>query len=158
MPEISGRLLAHPEDRYAIVVSRFNELVTERLKEGAVDTLLRHGGSLDQFDIVRVPGSFELPIVADRLASSGTYAAVIALGSVIQGETTHHDYINHAVAQALTQSGQKSGCPVLFGVLTCSTMDQALNRAGGKAGNKGHEAALAAIETVDVLRQLPSSR
>ncbi|MCA9080576.1 MAG: 6,7-dimethyl-8-ribityllumazine synthase [Planctomycetaceae bacterium] len=158
MPDIHGQLLARSDDRYAIVVSRFNDLVTERLKEGAIETLVRHGGSRDNITVVWVSGAFELPIVADELAKSGRYAAVIALGAVIQGETTHHDYINHAVAQGLMQAGQNSGCPVLFGVLTCSTMDQALNRAGGKAGNKGHEAALAAIDTVDVLRRVRAAQ
>lgn len=158
MPDISGHLLARPEDRYAIVVARFNDLVTSRLRDGAVETLRRHGVAEANISVAWVPGSFELPVVADQLAKSGKYAAVLALGAVIQGETTHHDYINHSVAQGLMQSARETGCPVLFGVLTCSTMDQALNRAGGKAGNKGCEAAVAAIETVDVLRQLRAAQ
>lgn len=151
---IEGQMLANGKDAYAIAVSRFNDLVTRRLVEGAVSTLTRHGANPENITIVWVPGSFELPIVAKRLAFSGKYVAVIALGAVIQGTTTHHEYINHATAQGLMAAGQDSGVPVLFGVLTCQTMEQALDRAGGKVGNKGTEAALAAIETVNVLHQI----
>lgn len=147
-------MLAKATDTFAIVVSRFNDLVTGRLLEGAISTLKRHGASEKNLTVVWVPGSFELPIVAEKLASSRKYSAVIALGAVIQGSTTHHEYINHATAQGLMQAGQRSGVPVLFGVLTCQNMEQALDRAGGKVGNKGTEAALAAIELVDVLRQI----
>ena len=153
MQTIEGEMLA-PEGAFAVVVSRFNDLVTKRLVEGAVNTLTRHGAAEDQITVVWVPGSFEIPIVADRLAKSGKYLAVICLGAVIQGATTHHEYINHQVAAGIMQAGQSSGIPVLFGVLTCQTMEQALDRAGGKAGNKGSEAALAAIETVNVLKKL----
>ena len=152
---VEGQMLARPDDSFAIVVSRFNDLVTARLLEGAISTLRRHGASESSITAVWVPGSFELPLVAEKLASSGKYAAVIALGAVIQGSTTHHEYINHATAQGLMQAGQRTGVPVMFGVLTCPTMEQALDRAGGKVGNKGAEAALAAIELIDVLRQLP---
>lgn len=151
---VSGNMLASGEDRFAIVVSRFNDLITERLLHGAVETLQRHGADAESITVVRVPGSFELPVVAGKLAESRQFSAVIALGAVIQGETDHHDYINHAVAQGLMSVSQNFGVPVLFGVLTCRNMEQALDRAGGKAGNKGTEAALAAIETVNVLRQL----
>ncbi len=157
MPDITGHLLACADDHYAVVVARFNDLVTGRLRDGAVETLQRHGVPAEHITVAWVPGSFELPLVADQLAQSGQFVAVLALGAVIQGETTHHDYINHAVAQGLMQASQRTGCPILFGVLTCSTMDQALNRAGGKAGNKGSEAAVAAIETVDVLKRLQDS-
>lgn len=152
---VEGQLLARPDDSFAIVVARFNDLVTSRLLEGAESTLRRHGASESRITAVWVPGSFELPLVAEKLAGSGKYTAVIALGAVIQGSTTHHEYINHATAQGLMQAGQRTGVPVLFGVLTCPTMEQALDRAGGKAGNKGAEAALAAIELIDVLRRLP---
>ena len=151
---VEGQMLARPDDSFAIVVSRFNDLVTARLLEGAVSTLRRHGASESRITAVWVPGSFELPLVAEKLAASGKFAAVIALGAVIQGSTTHHEYINHATAQGLMQAGQRTGVPVMFGVLTCPTMEQALDRAGGKVGNKGTEAALAAIELVDVLRKL----
>lgn len=153
MQIIEGQLIAS-SGRFAIAVARFNDLVTKRLLEGAVDTFRRHGVEGSQLTVVWVPGSFELPIVADRLARSGKYAAVCCLGAVIQGETSHHEYINHQMAAGLMRSGLESGVPVLFGVLTCSTMEQALDRAGGKAGNKGSEAALAAIEMVNVLKQL----
>lgn len=151
---IEGQLLAAADDRFAVVVSRFNDLVTGRLLEGAVDTLRRHGVADENVTVVRVPGSFEIPLVADRLARSGKYAAVCCLGAVIQGETTHHESINQAVSQAIMRLGLESGVPVLFGVLTCQTLEQALERAGGKAGNKGSETALAAIETANVLKQL----
>jgi 6,7-dimethyl-8-ribityllumazine synthase len=153
MPALEANLLVSADDHFAVVVSRFNDLVTARLLEGAVATLKRHGAKDEQITTAWVPGSFELPIVADRLASSGRFAAVITLGAVIQGETSHHEYINSAMASGLMQIGLKSGRPVLFGVLTCHSMEQALDRAGGKAGNKGVEAALAAIETVNLLRQ-----
>jgi 6,7-dimethyl-8-ribityllumazine synthase len=157
MHTIAGRLLASADDRYAVVVSRFNEAITERLLAGALDTLRRHGLPEVQITVVHVPGSFELPLVAHRLAHSQQFAAVICLGAVIQGETSHHEYINHQMATGIMQAGLSSGVPVAFGVLTCPTMEHALDRAGGKAGNKGVEAALAAIEMVDVLRQLPAN-
>ena len=151
--EIAGDLLAK-DARFAVVVSRFNDVVTRRLLNGALDTFRRHGTGEDSLTVVWVPGSFEIPVVADRLAKSKRYAAVVCLGAVIAGETDHHDYINHAVANAIMQIGRKTGVPVTFGILTCSNLDQALNRAGGKFGNKGCEAALAAIEMVSVLRKL----
>lgn len=152
--EIEGNLLADSNHAFAIVVARFNELVTSRLLDGALSTLRRHGVDEDNLTVAWVPGSFELPIVANRLAASGKFAAVICLGAVIQGETTHHEYINHQVAAGLTTASREHDLPIAFGVLTCQTMDQALNRAGGKAGNKGEEAALAAIETVNVLKKV----
>jgi len=153
----SGNAIAYSKDCYAIVVSRFNQLVTERLLAGAIDTLRRHGASADLVDVAWVPGSFEIALAADRLAASGKYAAVICLGAVIQGETTHHEYINHQVAAGIQQASQQYKLPITFGVLTCQTMDQALDRSGGKAGNKGQEATLAAIEMVHLLRQLPGT-
>jgi len=154
MNQFVGKLIAGKE-RYAVVVSRFNELVTSRLLDGAVDTFRRHGADDSQIDVAWVPGAFEIPLVADRLAASGKYAAVCCLGAVIQGQTTHHEYINHQVAAGIMRSGQEHRIPVLFGVLTCGTMEQALDRAGGKAGNKGSECAQAAIEMVNLLKQLP---
>ena len=140
----------------AIVVSRFNELVTERLLTGAVDTFRRHGLSDDRITVVRVPGSYEIPLPAKRLAESGKFAAVVCLGAVIQGETTHHEYINQPMSAAIMQASLSSGVPVTFGVLTCQSMEQALDRAGGKAGNKGIEASVAAIEMINLLVQLKS--
>ena len=149
-----GKLRCQPDDHYAIVVSRYHEDITGKLLEGAVGTLTRHGVADENIAVAWVPGSFELPVVADMMAKSERYRAVIALGAVVQGETDHHDYINHAVATGFVQTAQNTGVPVLFGVLTCRTMDQARERAGGSVGNKGAEAALAAIETVNVLNQL----
>ncbi len=142
------------DGRYAIVAARWHAEIMDSLVAGACETLSSRGASESQIDVLRVPGSFELPLACDRSAQSGKYVAVIALGVVIQGETPHHDYINMSVAQGLMQAGQKSGIPVLFGVLTCHTMEQALDRAGGKVGNKGEEAALAAIEMVNLLRTI----
>lgn len=147
-------LSASPDDRYAIVVSRFNEEVTGRLIDGAVETLRRRGLPEENVTIIWVPGAFEIPLAASRLADDGDFDAVICLGAVIQGETDHHEYINRAVAQGIMQAGLESGVPVLFGVLTCRTAEQALARAGGEAGNKGSEAALAAIEMVRLLEKL----
>jgi len=157
MPTVlEGSLLAG-DDRAAIVVSRFNSLVTERLLGGALETLRRHGLTDDRVTVVWVPGSFELPLAAQRLAHSGKFSLVICLGAVIQGETSHHEYINQQVAAGLLQASLTSGIPVTFGVLTCQTMDQALDRAGGKAGNKGQEASLAALEMANLLRGMKAS-
>ena len=150
---IQGQLNAAGE-RFAVVVSRFNDLITERLTTGAIDTIVRLGGSADAVDLVRVPGSFEIPLAASRLAASKKYAAVICLGAVIQGSTSHHEYINSQVASGLMSAMQSTGVPVTLGVITCETMDQALDRAGGKVGNKGEEAATAAIEMVSLLKQI----
>jgi 6,7-dimethyl-8-ribityllumazine synthase len=153
MQIIEGKLIAGDE-HFAIAVARFNDLVTRRLLDGAIDTFRRHGVSDDRLTVVWVPGSFELPLIADKLVQSKKYAAVCCLGAVIQGETSHHEYINHQMAHGIMQAGLTSGIPVLFGVLTCSSMEQALDRAGGKAGNKGCEVALAAVEMVNIIKQL----
>lgn len=150
---IQGDLQAG-DARFAIVVSRFNKLVTGKLLDGALGALRDHGADEERLSVVRVPGAFEIPIVADRLARSGKYDAVICLGAVIQGETMHHEYINQQTSAGIMQAARETGVPVTFGVLTCQTTEQALARAGGKVGNKGAEAALAAIELVNVLRQL----
>lgn len=155
MAVFEGKLTAGPE-RYAVVVSRFNELVTQRLLEGARETFRQQGIPVERLDIAWVPGAFEIPLIAHRLAHSGLYAAVCCLGAVVQGETSHHEYINHQVAARIQQISLETGLPVLFGLLTCSNMQQALDRAGGKAGNKGSECALAAIEMVQLLRTLPA--
>ena len=154
--EIKGDLLS-ADDSFAIVVSRFNELVTAKLLQGALDTFKCHGVADDRITVVWVPGSFELPLIADKLAGSGHYHAVCCLGAVIQGETTHDKYINHQVAEGIMRVGLSSGVPVLFGVLTCQDLQQALDRCGGKAGNKGSETALAAIEMVNLLKALSTN-
>ncbi|MGQ0634414.1 MAG: 6,7-dimethyl-8-ribityllumazine synthase [Planctomycetaceae bacterium] len=153
MPTIQGKYVPGDE-RFAIVVSAFNGLVTRKLLQGAVETFREQGVPHEQTTLVWVPGAFELPIVAAKLARSGRYAAVCCLGAVVQGETSHHEYINQQVSAGLMRIGLETGVPVLFGVLTCSSMEQALERAGGKVGNKGSEAALAALEMVSVLGQL----
>lgn len=144
-----------PAGRFALIAARFNEFVVENLIAGALDGLKRHGIADAAIDLVRVPGSLEIPLVAQRLATSGKYAAVICLGAVIKGETGHYDHVAGGVASGVAQAALASGVPVIFGVLTCDTLEQAINRAGAKSGNKGFEAALAAIEMVNLLRQLP---
>src|SRR3954451_19400409 len=146
-----------PEGRFAIVVARFNAMVTEAMLVGCRDAFVRHGVADDQLDVVRVPGAFEVPLLARRLAESGRYAAVICLGCVIRGETGHYDHVAGQAAAGVLQAGLATGLPVIFGVLTTETVEQALNRAGLKAGNKGAEAALAAIEMVNLLGQIAAT-
>lgn len=156
---MSNRILgemACPDGKFAIVVSRFNDLITSRLVDGAIDTIIRMGGSQDQVDVVSVPGSFEIPLTASSLAKSGKYVAVICVGAVIQGNTSHHEYINSQVAAGIMSASQATGIPITFGVITCESMEQALDRAGGKVGNKGTEATLAAIEMVNLLKKINS--
>jgi 6,7-dimethyl-8-ribityllumazine synthase len=140
--------------KIGIVVSRFNELITERLLEGALDTLRRHGGDEGLVEVARVPGAFEMPIVAKAMAESGRFDAVVCLGCVIRGATDHYDYVCGQTASGIMQAGLSSGLPVIFGLLTTDTIEQALERAGCKAGNKGADAILAAIETSAVLKSV----
>ncbi len=139
--------------KFAIVVTRFNSLITEQLLTGALDTLHRHGAKDEDVLVVRVPGAFELPQVARRLAMSGSFDALVALGAVIRGGTPHFDYIAAEVAKGVAQISLEAPCAVSFGVLTTDNIEQAIERAGTKAGNKGAEATLAAIETANVIRQ-----
>lgn len=143
--------------RYALVASNFNRDVVDRLVEGCLAGLRDKGVRDDAIDLIRVPGAFEIPLVAQRLAASGRFAAVIALGAVIRGDTDHYTYVCEAVTQGCLQAGLATGVPVIFGVLTCDTEEQALARAGGAEGNKGHDAALAALEMAELLRKLPPS-
>lgn len=143
-----------PDGRIALLASRFNEVIVARLIEGARDLLLRHGVDDDQLTLVRVPGAFELPLTADKLAASGRYVAIVALGCVIRGDTAHFDYVAGGAANGLMQVALDHGLPVGFGVLTTDSMEQALDRAGGKSGNKGADAALAIIEQLNLLQQL----
>jgi 6,7-dimethyl-8-ribityllumazine synthase len=138
----------------AIVVSRYNESITRKLLDGALATLAQNNVSDDRVDVAWVPGAWEIPIVAQRMASSGTYAAVICLGAVIRGETSHDQHINRAVSTGLSEVGLDTGVPVLFGILTCDTLEQAIHRSGGNVGNKGSECALAALEMIDLLSRL----
>jgi len=140
--------------RVGIVVARFNEFVTRPLLDGALDTLRRHGVADGDIDVAWVPGSFEIPLVARRMATGGRYDAVICLGAVIRGQTPHFEYVAANMASGIARAGYESGVPVIFGVLTTNTVEEAVDRAGAKAGNKGRDAALAAIEVADLLRQL----
>ncbi len=140
--------------KLALVLSRFNSFITERLLEGARDALRRHGGDEADWAVIRVPGAFELPLAAKKLTESGRYDAVIALGAVIRGATPHFDYVASEVAKGLAHVSLHSGVPVAFGVLTCDTIEQAVERAGTKAGNKGFDAAMTAMEMVNLLKAL----
>ena len=144
-----------PDGRFALVAARFNGFVVDQLVAGALDALTRHGVSGDRIDIVKVPGSFEIPLVARRLGGSGKYAAVICLGCVIRGDTDHYDHVAGAATSGIANAALNSGVPVIFGVLTCDTLEQAIHRAGAKAGNKGFEAAVTAVEMVNLLKKLP---
>ncbi|MDZ7616182.1 MAG: 6,7-dimethyl-8-ribityllumazine synthase [Patescibacteria group bacterium] len=166
MPNILEGSSTAAEGRFAIVVARFNETITRRLLDGAVQTLIGHGIPDARVDVAWVPGGYEIPTVAMRLARSGRYSSVICLGAVIRGETTHDQHINRAVGNALARIGMETGVPTLFGVLTCDTLEQAIARSGGDTtsgkdvarkviGNKGVDCALAALEMVNLLAQLP---
>jgi 6,7-dimethyl-8-ribityllumazine synthase len=154
MPNIvAGRIIATGL-HFAVVVSRFNTFITERLLAGALDALERHGAEMNAVDVVWVPGTFEIPLAAQRLAGSGRFQAVICLGCLIRGGTPHFDYLAAEVTKGVAQTGLSTGVPTIFGVLTTETIEQAVERAGTKAGNKGFDAAMAAIEMADVMRQI----
>ena len=152
---IEGDLQAR-DLRFAILASRFNEFVVDRLVQGALDLLRRHGVSEKQIDIIRVPGAFDMPLVARKLAVSRRYDAIVALGAVIRGETSHFDHVAGECASGLARVASDTGIPVAFGVLTTENTEQAIDRAGGKAGNKGADAAATALELVNLLRRLES--
>ena len=152
-----GKLVAPAEARFAVVVSRFNEFVTSRLLGGALDAFSRHGVAEGNVEVVWSPGSFEMPLIAQRLAGSGRYAAVVCLGAVIRGGTDHHQYIASEAAKGIAQVALKTGVPCIFGVLTCDSIEQAIERAGAKSGNKGADAAVAAIEMANLFSQLPGA-
>ena len=154
MPEVAeGRLFAEGF-RFAVVVSRFNDFVCSRLVDGALDALHRHGATEDRIFLVRVPGAFEIPIVAKKLAGSGRYDAVICLGAVIRGATPHFDYVAAEVSKGIANVALESKIPLTFGVLTTDNLEQAIERAGAKSGNKGYEAAVSAIEMVNLFKAL----
>jgi len=155
MAVYEGKLVAPAKARFAIVVGRFNELITNKLLGGAMDTLVRHDVAEGDVDIIWSPGSFEIPLVAKQLAGSGGYAAVICLGAVIRGGTDHYEYVAAEAAKGVAQASLETGVPCIFGVLTCDTIEQAIERAGTKAGNKGADAAAAAIEMANLMAQLP---
>ena len=147
-------LLTAQDLRFAIVLSRFNSLIGDRLLEGALDTLRRHGASDDDVTLARVPGAFEIPLVASELAKTGKFDAVICLGAVIRGATAHFDYVAGPLASGLASIAVDTGVPILFGVLTTDTIEQAIERAGTKAGNKGADVAAAAIEMANLLKTI----
>lgn len=140
--------------KFGIVISRFNEFITGRLLEGARDCLVRHGAAEDDIEVAWVPGAWEIPAVAERLSRGKKYSAVICLGAVIKGETSHWQYISAQVTRGIAGAGRESGVPVIFGVITPDTLEQAIERAGTKAGNKGFQAALSAIEMANLFKEL----
>jgi 6,7-dimethyl-8-ribityllumazine synthase len=153
-----GHIRVHEGDRFALVASRWNDFIVERLVEGAKDCILRHGGHDEQMDLIRVPGSFELPQAAQAAARSGRYAGVVVLGSVIRGGTPHFDMIAAEVTKGAAQVALDSGVPLTFGVLTTDSVEQAIDRAGAKMGNKGWEAAQSLLEMVDLGHALKGSK
>lgn len=151
---IEGNLVVPPGARFALVASRFNHFIVDRLVEGALDAIARHGGALERVTIVRVPGAWEIPTAVARLARKGGTDAIIALGAVIRGSTPHFDYVAGEVTKGIAAVALDTGVPVTFGILTTDTIEQAIERAGTKAGNKGWEAALGAIEMVSLAAAL----
>ena len=147
--EMSGNLQGK-DRRFALVVSRFNDFISSRLLEGAVDCFDRHGGSVEDLTVVRVPGAFEIPITAAKLAKSGKYDGVICLGAIIRGSTPHFDYVASEAAKGVAQAAMASEVPVIFGILTTDSIEQAVERAGTKAGNKGWDAMMSAMEMADL--------
>ena len=153
MPIFEGDL-APPAGRFAIVAAKFNSEIVDALLAGALDGFKRHGVSADRIDVVRVPGAFEIPLIAQTLGDSGNYVAIVCLGAVIKGDTDHYEYVCRAVTDGIREVSLSCTIPVIFGVLTCATEQQALDRAGGKEGNKGFDAAVAAIEMVSLMKKL----
>ena len=144
--------------RFAIVVSRFNQFITDRLLSGALDALARAGATSEQIDVVRVPGSFEIPIAAKKLAESGKYNAIVCIGCILRGETAHYDYVCSETARGIQLAQMDTGVPMAFCVLTCDTLEQAIERAGSKGGNKGFDAGLAAVEMANLSRKLSAAK
>lgn len=149
-----GKIVAEENIRIGIVIARFNSFITQHLLEGAEDGLLRHGVAADNIDVAYVPGAFEIPLAANKMAKSGDYDAVICLGAVIRGQTPHFDYVCAEASKGIAQTSLQAGIPVMFGVLTTDTIQQAVERAGSKAGNKGFECAEGAIEMINLMNQI----
>jgi len=156
MKEYQGKLTPPAGAKFAVLISRFNEFITGKLLEGALDALIRHGAADENISIAWVPGTFEIPIVAQKMATSGKYDAVVCLGALIRGATPHFDYLAAEVTKGIAQAGLQSGVPAVYGVITADTIEQAIERAGAKAGNKGFDAAETAIEMANVLRSIDS--
>jgi len=150
MPKVYEGKISAEGKRFALVVSRFNDFISDRLLAGAVDALVRHGARDEDIDIAKVPGSFEIPLIAKKMAQKEKYDAVICLGAVIRGSTPHFEYVSAEVSKGVALVGLESGIPVIFGVITTDTLEQAIERAGTKAGNKGWSAAMAAMEMADL--------
>jgi len=153
---IEGNLIAEGK-RFALIVSRFNDFIADKLLSGAIDALQRSGVSDDAIDIVKVPGSFEIPLIAKKMAAAGKYDAVLCLGAVIRGSTPHFDYVSAEVSKGIATVSLETGIPVIFGVITTDTIEQAIERAGTKAGNKGWSAAVAAIEMTNLIDAIEGS-
>ena len=151
---IEGKVIAKEGMKVGIVASRFNEIIVNKLLGGAVDGLVRHGVDEKNITAAWVPGAFEIPVAAARMAKSGKYDAVICVGAVIRGDTSHYDYVCNEVSKGVAQVGLTSGIPVLFGVITTENIEQAISRAGSKGGNKGYDCALSAIEMVNLMEQI----
>lgn len=151
---LEGKVVAKEGMKVGIVASRFNEIIVNKLLNGAVDGLVRHGVEEENITAAWVPGAFEIPVVALKMAKSGKYDAVICVGAVIRGDTTHYDYVCNEVSKGIAQAGMNTGVPVLFGVITTENIEQAIARAGSKAGNKGYDCALSAIEMVNLMEQI----
>ena len=151
---LEGEVVAPEGMKAAIVASRFNEIIVSKLLSGAVDGLVRHGVAEENITAAWVPGAFEIPLIASKMAKSGKYDAVICVGAVIRGDTSHYDYVCSEVSKGIAQAGLAAGVPVLFGIVTTENIEQAIARAGSKAGNKGYDCALSAIEMVNLARQL----
>ena len=154
MKILEGKLVNGGSIKVAIVVARFNEFITSKLLGGALDALKRHGVNDDDISVAWVPGAFEIPLIAGKLAESGKYDAVIALGAIIRGSTSHYDLVCNEAAKGIAQVQMKTGIPVLFGVITTENIEQAIERAGSKAGNKGSECAESAIEMINLIREI----
>ncbi|MBP3847579.1 6,7-dimethyl-8-ribityllumazine synthase [bacterium] len=154
MTIFEGKLVASNEDKFCIILARFNDFIGAKLLSGAIDELKRHGVKEENIDIIRVPGAFEIPVIAQKVASSKKYNAVITLGAVIKGATPHFEYVSNEVAKGIAQVSLNTGIPVTFGVLTTDNIEQAIERAGTKAGNKGSDAARTAIEMSNLLKMV----
>ena len=154
MPNVYEGKISAEGKRFALVVSRFNDFISDKLLSGAIDALSRHGASDEDIDVVKVPGSFEIPLMAKKMAEKGKYHAVICLGAVIRGSTPHFEYVSSEVAKGVAMVGLEARIPVIFGVVTTDTLEQAIERAGTKAGNKGWSAAVAAMEMANLLENV----
>ena len=154
MKTYEGQLVASDNDKFCIILARFNDFIGAKLLSGAIDELKRHGVKEENIEVIRVPGAFEIPIIAQKMAESGKYDAVLCLGAVIKGSTSHYDYVCAEVSKGVATVGLNTGVPTLFGILTTDNIEQAIERAGTKAGNKGYDVACSAIEMVNLIKTI----